>query len=209
MLWMMLCSQLFVRVLVSCSCSLVSNSSTSNIMNARDQIHMLSTCLFAPAPTRWFAGRQRLPPISPFLGSTVSSSRLTANIALGFIITVPVLTNTTTTTTHNGFRAEPLPTRRYVAAYTPKLKLTPVPLAIGAAVIDASMYDVPGGYRAVMFDRFSGVKPNVRTARKIGIGRGKREARRANGFRLPAKARTSSFRGCRRLSYTMSASSLV
>jgi len=33
-----------------------------------------------------------------------------------------------------------------------------VPLAIGVAAIDASIYDVPGGYRAVMFDRFSGVK---------------------------------------------------
>ncbi|BEI84138.1 hypothetical protein CcaverHIS002_0407420 [Cutaneotrichosporon cavernicola] len=34
-----------------------------------------------------------------------------------------------------------------------------VPLALGAAVIDSSLYDVPGGYRAVMFDRFTGVKP--------------------------------------------------
>lgn len=33
-----------------------------------------------------------------------------------------------------------------------------VPLAIGAAAIQASIYDVPGGYRAVMFDRFSGVR---------------------------------------------------
>jgi prohibitin 1 len=32
------------------------------------------------------------------------------------------------------------------------------PLAIGAVVIQASLYDVPGGYRAVMFDRFAGVK---------------------------------------------------
>lgn len=36
-----------------------------------------------------------------------------------------------------------------------------VPLAIGAAVIDSAMYDVPGGYRAVMFDRFKGVLPKV------------------------------------------------
>lgn len=33
-----------------------------------------------------------------------------------------------------------------------------VPLALGAAVLQSSIYDVPGGYRAVMFDRFSGVK---------------------------------------------------
>ncbi|WFD25524.1 Prohibitin-1, subunit of the prohibitin complex (Phb1p-Phb2p) [Malassezia nana] len=33
-----------------------------------------------------------------------------------------------------------------------------VPLGISALAIQASMYDVPGGYRAVMFDRFTGVK---------------------------------------------------
>jgi len=33
-----------------------------------------------------------------------------------------------------------------------------VPTAIGLSVLNASIYDVPGGYRAVMFDRFSGVK---------------------------------------------------
>ncbi|KAH9898589.1 prohibitin [Cubamyces lactineus] len=33
-----------------------------------------------------------------------------------------------------------------------------VPVAIAAAAFQASIYDVPGGYRAVMFDRFSGVK---------------------------------------------------
>jgi len=32
-----------------------------------------------------------------------------------------------------------------------------VPLGVGVAVFQASLYDVPGGYRAVMFDRFSGV----------------------------------------------------
>ncbi|KAF8807601.1 hypothetical protein BYT27DRAFT_7189675 [Phlegmacium glaucopus] len=32
-----------------------------------------------------------------------------------------------------------------------------VPLGVGVAVLQASLYDVPGGYRAVMFDRFSGV----------------------------------------------------
>ncbi|KAH8085268.1 band 7 family-domain-containing protein [Filobasidium floriforme] len=33
-----------------------------------------------------------------------------------------------------------------------------VPIALGTAAFQASIYDVPGGYRAVMFDRFSGVK---------------------------------------------------
>jgi len=37
-----------------------------------------------------------------------------------------------------------------------------VPLGIAAAAVQASLYDVPGGYQAVMFDRFSGVK-NVAT----------------------------------------------
>ena len=36
-----------------------------------------------------------------------------------------------------------------------------VPVAIAAAVFNASIYDVPGGYRAVMFDRFAGVKDKV------------------------------------------------
>ncbi|KAG8982261.1 Prohibitin-1, subunit of the prohibitin complex (Phb1p-Phb2p), partial [Tulasnella sp. 427] len=38
-----------------------------------------------------------------------------------------------------------------------------VPLGVGFAVAGASIYDVPGGYRAVMFDRFSGVKPEAST----------------------------------------------
>ncbi|KAH8835388.1 prohibitin [Flagelloscypha sp. PMI_526] len=38
-----------------------------------------------------------------------------------------------------------------------------VPAVAGALAINASIYDVPGGFRAVMFDRFSGVKPNVST----------------------------------------------
>jgi len=33
-----------------------------------------------------------------------------------------------------------------------------VPLGFAVAVAQASIYDVPGGYRAVMFDRFSGVR---------------------------------------------------
>jgi hypothetical protein len=38
---------------------------------------------------------------------------------------------------------------------------TVVPIALGTAAFQASIYDVPGGYRAVMFDRFSGVKSEV------------------------------------------------
>ncbi|TFK76893.1 hypothetical protein BDN72DRAFT_830068 [Pluteus cervinus] len=33
-----------------------------------------------------------------------------------------------------------------------------IPLGVAASVFQASLYDVPGGFRAVMFDRFSGVK---------------------------------------------------
>lgn len=36
-----------------------------------------------------------------------------------------------------------------------------VPLAIGAAVFQSSIYDVKGGTRAVIFDRLSGVKDTV------------------------------------------------
>lgn len=36
-----------------------------------------------------------------------------------------------------------------------------VPLAVGATVAQSALYDVPGGYRAVLFDRFSGVRPDV------------------------------------------------
>lgn len=42
-----------------------------------------------------------------------------------------------------------------------------VPLGIAAAVVQASIYDVPGGYRAVMFDRFSGVKDKVGLLRSM------------------------------------------
>ena len=41
------------------------------------------------------------------------------------------------------------------------LILRVVPAGIAAALFQASIYDVPGGYRAVMFDRFSGVKDKV------------------------------------------------
>ncbi|TCD67523.1 prohibitin-1 [Steccherinum ochraceum] len=37
-----------------------------------------------------------------------------------------------------------------------------VPIGIAAALVQASIYDVPGGYRAVMFDRFSGVQPHAK-----------------------------------------------
>jgi prohibitin 1 len=36
-----------------------------------------------------------------------------------------------------------------------------VPLAIGASLVQASIYDVKGGTRAVIFDRASGVKETV------------------------------------------------
>ncbi|WVR07299.1 hypothetical protein IAU60_004340 [Kwoniella sp. DSM 27419] len=36
-----------------------------------------------------------------------------------------------------------------------------VPVAIGATVVQSSLYDVPGGYRAVLFDRFKGVRPDA------------------------------------------------
>ncbi|KAF9505633.1 hypothetical protein BS47DRAFT_1400220 [Hydnum rufescens UP504] len=38
-----------------------------------------------------------------------------------------------------------------------------VPLAVAASVLQASIYDVPGGFRAVMFDRFTGVKNQAST----------------------------------------------
>lgn len=58
------------------------------------------------------------------------------------------------------------PSSRYVfrspKAFSSLLTNYSVPLGIAAAVVQASIYDVPGGYRAVMFDRFSGVKDEVR-----------------------------------------------
>jgi hypothetical protein len=41
-------------------------------------------------------------------------------------------------------------------------------VAVAAALLQASIYDVPGGYRAVMFDRFSGVKDQVWRPRDTG-----------------------------------------
>ncbi|KAJ3545304.1 hypothetical protein NM688_g5641 [Phlebia brevispora] len=37
-----------------------------------------------------------------------------------------------------------------------------IPTAVGLALFQASIYDVPGGYRAVMFDRFAGVKDKAK-----------------------------------------------
>lgn len=41
------------------------------------------------------------------------------------------------------------------------LSVSLVPIGVGVAAFQASLYDVPGGYRAVMFDRFSGVNDKV------------------------------------------------
>jgi len=41
------------------------------------------------------------------------------------------------------------------------LHVYPVPLALTVSALQASIYDVPGGFRAVMFDRFSGVSDKV------------------------------------------------
>ena len=52
-------------------------------------------------------------------------------------------------------------------------RLIPVAGAIGVSVAQSALYDVPGGYRAVIFDRFQGVKPQV------SCGELERGARRA------------------------------
>jgi prohibitin 1 len=36
-----------------------------------------------------------------------------------------------------------------------------VPAAVGVGLLQSSLYDVPGGKRAVIFDRLTGVKPDV------------------------------------------------
>ena len=48
-----------------------------------------------------------------------------------------------------------------MAAIINGLSRLAVPLVIGAGVVQASLYDVPGGHRAVIFDRFSGVRDLV------------------------------------------------
>jgi len=47
------------------------------------------------------------------------------------------------------------------STYTEGLDWYTVPVAIGATLVQSSLYDVPGGYRAVLFDRFSGVQPQA------------------------------------------------
>ena len=87
----------------------------------------------------------------------------------------------------------------------PDSNVFPVPAAlIGAAAVNASLYDVPGGFRAVMFDRFSGVKSEVRWPCVVNIAPWCLQSVQ----RLPAKAPTSSFLGSKGPSSTTAASSL-
>jgi len=60
---------------------------------------------------------------------------------------------------------------------SPASLVLPVPAFIGASVLQASLYDVPGGYRAVMFDRFSGVSDVVSPSNQRS-GRRKRRRRK-------------------------------
>ena len=55
-----------------------------------------------------------------------------------------------------------MPVRSLYQLYWTTLTVCPVGAIIGAAAVQASLYDVPGGYKAVMFDRFSGVQNKVR-----------------------------------------------
>jgi len=77
-------------------------------------------------------------------------------------------------------------------------------MAIGATLVQSSLYDVPGGYRAVLFDRFSGVQPNVRLP-TIGFGSG--VGQRGLTSRQLGKERISWYRGYSERSCTMSGSS--
>jgi hypothetical protein len=66
---------------------------------------------------------------------------------------------------HHGIPSGRYSSLGFVAAFYINVKVlidTQVPLGVAAAVVQASLYDVPGGYKAVMFDRFSGVKDKVR-----------------------------------------------
>ncbi|GFZ44187.1 Prohibitin-1 [Saitozyma sp. JCM 24511] len=47
-------------------------------------------------------------------------------------------------------------------AFAQNLSRLIVPVAIGATLVQSSIYDVPGGYRAVLFDRFSGVQQTAK-----------------------------------------------
>jgi hypothetical protein len=42
-----------------------------------------------------------------------------------------------------------------------------VPLGVAVTIGSACIYDVPGGFRAVMFDRFSGVREKVLDSSKL------------------------------------------
>ncbi|KIJ45485.1 hypothetical protein M422DRAFT_250804 [Sphaerobolus stellatus SS14] len=48
-------------------------------------------------------------------------------------------------------------------AFQATLTRLAVPAAVALSVVNASLYDVPGGYRAVMFDRFKGVRDQAST----------------------------------------------
>lgn len=68
---------------------------------------------------------------------------------------------------HYGFPSIRISSVRLVLRYCEEIELLSlcailVPLGAAAVLAQASIYDVPGGYRAVMFDRFSGVKNEVR-----------------------------------------------
>ncbi|CEQ40692.1 SPOSA6832_02323, partial [Sporobolomyces salmonicolor] len=51
-----------------------------------------------------------------------------------------------------------------VSAAINALSRLAVPAFIGVSLLQASLYDVPGGHRAIIFDRFSGVREEVRLA---------------------------------------------
>jgi hypothetical protein len=55
--------------------------------------------------------------------------------------------------------------------FTTHSTLYPVPFAVGLALLQSSLYDVPGGFKAVMFDRFSGVKNQVCFLAPISVER--------------------------------------
>jgi len=68
-----------------------------------------------------------------------------------------------------------------MAALINGLSRLAVPLVIGAGVIQASLYDVPGGHRAVIFDRFSGVRDLVSVTRPVGLSTEYNEQQTAGG----------------------------
>jgi hypothetical protein len=50
-----------------------------------------------------------------------------------------------------------------MAALANTISRLAVPAVIAVGVAQASLYDVPGGHRAIIFDRFSGVREKVRS----------------------------------------------